>query len=209
MKTFLLQGDSITDFGRNRDDYNGGGSCGYATLTAAKLGFAYPGEIRVINRGVSGDRTVDLYARIKRDFIDVKPDYISILIGVNDVWHDFHEQPNGVCDEKYRRVYSMIIEELQAELPGVKIIILEPFCLKAGATEGNWEIFNTEVRKRAVSAKAVAEKYGLKFVPLQDKLDAACEKAEPSFWLSDGVHPAPAGHELIARELCAAFEEIK
>lgn len=209
MKTFLFQGDSITDFDRRRDNSDGSGSRGYATLVAASLGLDYPGELHFVNRAVSGDRSVDLLARIKRDFINVKPDYISILIGVNDVWHDFNDNPNGVSDEKYRLIYSMVIEELKQNLPDVKIIILEPFVLKARATSDNWTQFRSEVEKRAVSAKIIAEKYNLKFVPLQKKFDDAAALAEPSYWLEDGVHPAPAGHELIARELIRAYEEIK
>ncbi len=169
----------------------------------------HPGEMLFVNRAVSGDRSVSLYERIKADILNVKPDYISILIGVNDVWHELSDNPNGVSDEKYFRVYSMLIEEIKEELPDVKIFILEPFVLKASATEGSWDYFRSEVEKRAASAKRIAEKYGLIFIPLQEKFDKAATLAEPSFWLADGVHPAPAGHELIKRELLKALEENK
>lgn len=206
MKTFLLQGDSITDAGRNResDAYRGSG---YPTLIAAELMYDYPGQFKVINRGISGNRVVDLYARIKKDFLNLKPDYLSILIGVNDVWHDYGAEPNGVPDERFRKVYDLLIEELKAELPELKIYILEPFVLRASATEEHWEEFDRETRLRAKSAKWVAEKHGLPFVSLQDKFDAACEKCEPSYWLGDGVHPTAAGHELIARALMEAVKK--
>ncbi|MBR6939889.1 MAG: lysophospholipase [Clostridia bacterium] len=209
MKTFLFQGDSITDAGRFRDNYDGSGSRGYPTLVAASYGMDHPGEMLFVNRAVSGDRSVSLYERIKADILNVKPDYISILIGVNDVWHELSDNPNGVSDEKYFRVYSMLIEEIKEALPDVKIFILEPFVLKASATEGSWDYFRSEVEKRAASAKRIAEKYGLIFIPLQEKFDKAATLAEPSFWLADGVHPAPAGHELIKRELIKALEENK
>ena len=82
------------------------------------------------NRGVSGNHVVDLYARIKTDIINLKPDYMSILIGVNDVWHTFDGQENGVEAEKYFRIYSALIEEIKEALPEIKIMILEPFTLK-------------------------------------------------------------------------------
>ncbi|MBQ6421407.1 MAG: SGNH/GDSL hydrolase family protein [Clostridia bacterium] len=205
MKTFVFQGDSITDAGRSRSDDNNRG-CGYPTLCAAKLGAKYPDKYRFLNRGVSGDRIVDVYARIRRDQINLAPDYLSILIGINDVWHEFGGR-NGVDAKKYFKVYCDIIEETLTMCPDVKIFILEPFVLKASATEGNWDIFRKETEMRAAAAKQVAEKYGLVFVPLQEMFDKACEKAPASYWLLDGVHPSAMGHELIADKLCAAFEE--
>ena len=207
MKTFVFQGDSITDAGRSRDndDYRGNG---YPTLVAGRLGFAHPGEIRFLNRGVSGDRIVDINSRIRRDLINLEPDYLSILIGINDVWHELGGR-NGVSNEKFYRTYCEILEEVTRMCPGVRIFILEPFVLKASATEGAWDIFRRETALRAASAKKAAEAFGCVFVPLQEKFDAACEKAEPSYWLLDGVHPSAMGHELIARELTEAFERAE
>ncbi len=206
MKTFLLQGDSITDAGRNRENDAARGN-GYPTLIAAELMYEHPGEVCVINRGISGNRVVDLYARMKKDIVQLKPDYLSILIGVNDVWHDYADIPNGVSDEKYRKVYDLMIEEILQELPEVKIYILEPFVLPGTATQARWEEFSSEVKKRAVSARAVAEKYHLPFIPLQEKFDALCNLAAPDWWLRDGVHPSAAGHEMIARELLKAVKK--
>ena len=206
MKTFLLQGDSITDAGRNYENDAQRGY-GYATLVAAEVMCDHPGEFNVINRGISGNRIVDLYARIKKDFLNLKPDYLSILIGVNDVWHEYGASPNGVADDKFRKVYDMLIEEIKAELPDIKIYILEPFVLRGTATDANWEGFGSEVPLRAKSAKWIAEKHGLPFITLQDKFDAACEAAPADYWLGDGVHPTAAGHQLIARALMEAVKK--
>lgn len=205
MKTFVFQGDSITDAGRNRenDDYRGNG---YPTIAAGRLGLKYPGQFRFLNRGVSGDRVVDVNARIKRDIINLAPDYLSILIGINDVWHELGGR-NGVNNPKYYKTYCDIIEEVLAMCPGVKIFILEPFVLKGPATEGCWGVFRSETRLRAESARAVAEKYGLTFVPLQKTFDALCEKAPSVYWLHDGVHPTAMGHAVIAEALEKAFED--
>lgn len=213
MKTILFQGDSITDCGRNRQEHIYVGH-GYPILIKSQLGFDYPEEYNFQNRGISGNRIVDVYSRIKADIINLKPDYMSLLIGVNDVWHEF-DFGNGVSVEKYEKIYCMLIEEIKAELPDIKIIILEPFCLKGTATENNelfpnkWETFNAEVRERAKVAKRIAEKYDLYFVALQDKFDQLSTTAGCSYWLGDGVHPTAMGHELIKREWLKAFEAIK
>lgn len=205
METVVFLGDSITDAGRNRENDNERG-IGYPTLVSAEMGLKYPKEYVFINEGVSGDRIVELYARIKRDIIHRRPDYLTILIGINDVWHEINER-NGVDNEKFFMVYSLLIEEIKRVLPDIKIIILEPFVLKASATEKAWSVFKRETLMRAESAKRVAEKYGLDFVPLQDKFDEAEKKAEASYWLLDGVHPSSAGHEIIAKEVTAALEK--
>lgn len=205
MKTILFQGDSITDAGRSRDNDNDRGT-GYPTLVSAELGLKYPGEYNFINKGISGNRIVDLYSRIKCDFINLKPDYLTILIGINDVWHEIGNR-NGVDNDKFFRVYCNLIEEIRAMLPDIEIFILEPFVLKASATEKSWGVFRKETLMRAESARAVAEKFGLTFVPLQEKFDEAEKKACASYWLGDGVHPTAAGHEIIANEVVKALEK--
>ncbi len=208
MKTFLFQGDSITDAGRKRDEI-GKESHGYPTFVEGKLGCQYPGEIEFYNMGVSGNRVVDMYARIKRDFLNIKPDYATVLIGVNDVWHELNDDPNGIADPKYFRIYCDFIAEILEELPNCKIMILEPFILRASGTEVCYEYFRAEVEKRAASAKRVAEKFDLPFIPLQAKFDELTKLAPPSFWLMDGVHPTPAGHEVIANAVVEKFNEIR
>lgn len=205
MKTIVFQGDSITDAGRSRDNDNERG-IGYPTLVSAQLGLKYPGEFVFINEGISGNRIVDLYARIKRDIINRKPDYLTILIGINDVWHEINDR-NGVDNAKFFRVYCDLIEEIKTMLPDIEIFILEPFVLRASATTKKWGVFRRETEMRAESARAVAEKFGLTFIPLQDKFDEAEKKAEASYWLGDGVHPTAVGHEIIANEVVKALEK--
>lgn len=207
MQTVLFQGDSITDADRSRD-WDARRGIGYPHLISAQLGYDAPGQYRLVNRGVSGDRVVDLYARIKRDCINLKPDFMSILIGVNDVWHEIGDQ-NGVDTDKYERVYGMYIEEIREQVPDVKIMILEPFLTHGAATDPHWDYFSTEVAERAAAAKRVAQKYSLTFVPLQARFDAACEKQPPEYWTDDGVHPTAFGHELISRAWLEAFETIR
>lgn len=203
----LFQGDSITDCGRERGSMTNLG-CGYAAFTKGRLVLKYPKAHEYINRGIGGDRVVDLYAKIKCNLINLAPDFLSILIGVNDVWHELGGRCNGVADEKYFKVYCDIIEEVKAALPNVKILIMEPFCLKGTATEPEWDTFRSEVEKRAASARKVAEKYGLGFLPLQKGLDELAQTMPACDILFDGVHPTYAGHTYISRQWIKTFEEM-
>jgi len=212
-KIILFQGDSITDAGRIRDNDVSVGT-GYANLVKAYLSATQPYKYKFHNRGISGNRVVDLYARIKLDMINLKPDYMSILVGVNDVWHEYTRQ-NGVSAEKFEMVYGLMIEELQQALPDLKLMILEPFVLPGSATENTeehphrWEFFRSEVELRAQAAKRVAEKYHLPFIPLQEMFDKAnADAPEQGYWLRDGVHPSHAGHELIKEKWLEAFKNI-
>lgn len=206
MKLILFQGDSITDTGRDFN-YDPNTGYGYVTMTAGKIAVDYPGQFRFLNRGISGNRIVDVYARIKKDIINLKPDYLSILIGVNDVWHEISEH-NGVSAEKFRMVYDLLIRELKEALPELKILILEPFVLEGPATKHAIDTFTTEVAKRAAVCKELAEEHGLIFIPLQKKLEALAQATSNTYVLIDGVHPNIAGHELISRELYAAYSKI-
>ena len=207
MKKILFQGDSITDCGRNRESETSYGQ-GYPFMVSGHLGYNFPGEYKFVNKGIGGNRIVDLYARIKCDIINLKPDYMSILIGVNDVWHEVGCQ-NGVDAPKFEKIYNMLIEEVKEALPDIKIMILEPFVTKGTATEATWDFFSAEVKKRAEAAKRVAEKNNLVFVPLQYKFDEMLAKVPEPYWTAEGVHPTMNGHELIKTEWLKAFELIK
>ena len=207
MTRILFQGDSITDCGRSREnDAQKGG--GYANFVSAVLNVEHPGEYEVINRAISGNRIVDLYARIKADFINVKPDVLSIHIGINDVWHDV-EFNNGVGADKFEKIYDMLLSEVKEELPDVKIILLGAFVTKNRATEEYWNVFEPEVNKRIEITKRLAEKYGCVFVDIQSEFDKAIERHPEPYWTAEGVHPTEAGHEIIKRAWLRAFEQVK
>lgn len=203
MKTFLFQGDSITDASRD-DDNDDSLGCGYAFLLASDLLKNKKDEFRFINRGNSGDRITDVYVRIKEDIINLKPDMMSILIGVNDVSHEL-TQNCGVTPEKFEKIYSMLIEEVTEALPEIKIFILEPFIMKGIHTEARWDEFSSEVHKMAKASENIAKKFNLEFIPLQDKFDAAAADGNHRYWSVDGIHPSAAGHQLIKEELQKAI----
>ncbi len=199
----VLQGDSITDAGRDRaDDGVKGLGEGYPLFIATKLYRDYPGKIEVLNRGISGDRVCDVYSRIKRDGWALKPDILSIFVGVNDVWHKWSEAgDNSISNDKYYEIYDMLIRHTLKEMPKVKIVIVGPAILKNKRLAEYYDEFRSEVQLRAESARKIAEKYDLTFVELQKPLDEAAKTVDDEcYWLRDGVHPAQAGRQLIAEK---------
>ena len=202
----LFQGDSITDADR-RDEYICGMGRGYPGYVAARLGLEQPDVYQFVNRGISGNRIVDVYARFKQDIINLKPDVISFLIGVNDAWHEIGSQ-NGVATDKFKKIYKMMIDEIQEALPGVKIILMEPFVLEGTATKDNIDLFVKDVSEKALAVRQIAEEYKLPFIALQSDLDELTKKAPNDHWLLDGVHPTIYFHQYIADKWIEAFKQI-
>ncbi|CAM4474035.1 SGNH/GDSL hydrolase family protein [Paenibacillus tarimensis] len=200
-KTILFIGDSITDGARGRtDDPNHILGHGYVFMIAGRLGFELGGESpQVVNRGISGDRVSDLYARWNEDAISVSPDILSILVGVNDAWAWAHGDSRGATD-RFRRAYSHLLEETREVLPETRIVLCEPFILKAGTLEENWPKWESRMKQYQEEVRGLAGRYSCLFVPLQELFDEACRQAPAGYWLWDGVHPTAAGHELIARQ---------
>lgn len=198
--TVLFQGDSITDCGRSRDNaqpnqYAALGY-GYVNHVASHLLCERPGDgLKFYNRGISGNRVVDLYARWKVDAINLRPDLISILIGVNDTWHEYASR-NGVEVDRYETVYRMLLELAQQQLPAVRLVLCEPFVLRCGVVEAAWV---TEMKERQEVVRGLAKDFKADFVPFQQAFNTALAKAGPEYWTSDGVHPTAAGHSLMAR----------
>ena len=205
MKTLLLQGDSITDAGRDRDNDDRLGN-GYPNILAGLLGTRHPGQVRCLNRGVSGNKVTDLYARSAGDIFRLHPDVLTILIGVNDVWHELG-WGNGTSRKKFESVYRALLEEVRTLLPDTKILLLGAYVLKGSATARQWDVFSAETAARAEITRKLAQEFGLPFLPLQPLFDEAETKAPGSFWLADGVHPLAPGHALIAEALLPLVEE--
>ncbi len=200
-------GDSITDAGRNPTHYmpNFKYGYGYVFLLKSMLSKKYPGKYDIVNVGISGNRIVDLLARIKRDVWNENPDIISILVGVNDVWHEIHNQ-NGVEIDRYEKYYRDIIEESKKRFPNCKLIMLEPFVLKGEATEEKFDQF-LEVKNYAKVVKKLANEYEIPFVELQEEFDRLAEihGVKPLLW--DGVHPDVFGATVIADKWFETFEK--
>jgi lysophospholipase L1-like esterase len=203
--TVLFQGDSITDAGRGRTNPapNNGGALGtgYPLLVAAAVLRDAPDPAwRFLNRGISGNRVPDLQARWDADTLALEPDVLSILIGVNDYWHMRRGTYTGTAAD-YESQYAALLDATRRALPTTRFVVMEPFVLVTGAVDASW---HPDFDQRRAAARRVAERAGATWVALQDALDAAAARTGPAYWLSDGVHPTPAGHELIAERWRAA-----
>ena len=193
----LFQGDSITDMNRTRDNDVTLGSC-YPMYISSAAVIDGGKKVQCMNRAISGDRVVDLLARWKKDCLNLKPDIVSILIGVNDMWHEF-DFGNGVDAQEFEEVYDLLLNLTERKNPGTRFVIMEPFLLPGHATNTKWDQMMPEVRLRAEAARRVAEKHNAIFVPLQNMLAEACDKYGAGEVALDGVHPNALGHQLIAK----------
>jgi len=200
-KTVLFQGDSITDAGRNRsrtgaNDIAALGS-GYPLLLAAELRERHPGrELQIFNRGVSGNTVPDLQARWQADTVALEPAILSILIGVNDIWHTRARTFAGTA-ATYEAAYAALLASTRSALPTVKLVVLEPFVTRVGAVDDSWF---PEFDDYRAAARRVAKRAEATFVPLHDLLQDLGKKSSPGYWAADGVHPTLAGHQAIARQ---------
>lgn len=200
--TILFQGDSITDSFREKEKElpNSPDSMGkgYAFLAASKMLKTLPKkDLTIYNRGISGNKVHQLADRWDKDALDLKPDWISILIGVNDYWHMLHYGYKGTF-ETYENDYRNLLKRTKDALPDVKLIICQPFAIPGTtAVDESWvEPFG----KYQASAKKLALEFNAFWVPFQEVFDKAMLDAPASYWIPDGIHPSISGSQLMADE---------
>ena len=199
---FLFQGDSITDgnHGRNTDPNHIMGH-GYAFSIASRLGADFPEKkLSFYNRGISGNKVTDLADRWQKDTLDLKPDVLSILIGINDISSVVFSHPDSVTTEKYEEVYRLLLSQTKAQFPEILFVLCNPFILPVGKVKENWDAYKTELAKRQSAVLKLVKEFDAVFVDFQQVFDQACKRANADYWIWDGVHPTVAGHELMARE---------
>ena len=197
--TILFQGDSITDTGRSRAEANQPNrqtalGTGYAWMAASQLLIGGDNNLTIFNRGISGNKVFQLADRWQEDCLALKPSVLSILIGVNDIWHKLNGDYDGTM-EIYERDYLALLKRTKEVLPRIKLVVCEPFVLRCGAVDERW--FPAFDGYRA-AARCVADTAGAVFVPFQSMFDAAIEFAPPEHWAADGVHPTAFGNSLMA-----------
>jgi lysophospholipase L1-like esterase len=196
----LFQGDSITDSGRDvrvvhtANNPSGLGH-GYVLMAAGRLLAEYPSRaLKFYNRGISGHKVFQLSKRWQKDCLDLAPDVLSILIGVNDFWHTFSGGYTGSLDT-YEQDYTALIHRTREALPNIQFVICEPFMLPCGEVDQSWMQQFTQYRD---SARRVAAHADAVYVPFQSVLDQACHKTPPAFLTPDGVHPTLGACHLLA-----------
>jgi lysophospholipase L1-like esterase len=196
----LFQGDSITDGGRQRtgSDYNHIMGQDYGYIIAANVGADHPElELAFINRGVSGDRVPDLAARWQTDTLDLKPDFLSILVGIND---RLAEGDKNETVGQFHTIYEKLLSNTIAVLPHTTIVLGEPFILPVGRYKENYPAFLSALKQRQDVVLSLAAKYHLSVVMYQDAFNHALANAPASYWSWDGIHPTYAGQGLMVRE---------
>lgn len=199
--TILFQGDSITDAGRNREilgaNNQSGLGPGYAFLAAAPLLHEQAGKhLKCYNRGISGNKVFQLADRWERDCLSLKPDVLSILIGVNDFWHTLNGDYEGT-PEIYEKDFRALLKRTKKALPEVTLIIGEPYVVKEGsAITPEW--FPEFIQYQTI-AKQIARDFDAAFIPYQSIYDKAGKKVSSTYWTIDGVHPSTAGCQLMAQ----------
>ena len=204
----LFQGDSITDAGRIKEDMSFNNAralgSGYAMLAAADLLEEHASlNLKIYNKGISGNKVYQLAERWEKDCLEIKPDVLSILIGVNDFWHTLDFGYNGTV-QKYEQDYRQLLTDTKKAFPEIQLVICEPFAVLGckAVTEKWYPTFN-EYR---VSAKKLAIEFDAIFIPYQSIFDEAQKHAPGIYWTGDGVHPSMAGCSLMAEAWLKALK---
>jgi lysophospholipase L1-like esterase len=190
----LFQGDSITDAGRNREDGNSLGS-GYANIAASLFSAQYPEkQVTFFNRGIGGDRVVDLQRRWEKDCLNLKPTWVSIYIGINDTWRRYdNDDPTSTAD--FESGYRDLIRKTKEQL-NATIVLVEPFVLPVNESQKAWR---EDLDPKIQAVRELANEFKTLYVPLDGLFAAASSRTGPAYWAPDGVHPSPAGNALIAQ----------
>lgn len=189
----LFQGDSITDAGRDRADGHQLGH-GYPSYAADFIRKDHPDrEFEFINLGISGNQTKDLVARLQTDFVDIQPDIMTLMIGINDVWHHAEARdwiPNEVFEERYRTVLTAMKEKTHA-----KILLIEPYITPVA----DKAFFRVDLDPKIHIIRRLAREYADAYLPTDGLLASAYLRTDPMLISEDGVHPAKTGAEIIGR----------
>lgn len=204
----LFQGDSITDAGREKEKQlpNSAASfgTGYALMSGASLLNSEASKnLNIYNRGISGNKVYQLADRWQKDCFDLKPNLLSILIGVNDFWHKLNGKYDGTI-EKYENDYRQLLTLTTKMIPNIRLVICEPFAVKGvKAVDDKWY---PEFDLYRASAKKLANEFETIFIPYQDIFDEAQKHAPGNYWTADGVHPSMAGSSLMAEAWLKAIK---
>ena len=203
----LFQGDSITDSGRSRENQDANSTRalggGYVFLATSKLLHDHANKnLKIYNRGISGNKVYQLAERWDADCLELKPTVLSILIGVNDFWHMMSGKYDGTI-QTYRHDLKGLLERTKEKLPDVKLIIGEPFAVTdVKAVDGSWFPRFTEYQQ---AARDMAQEFNAAFIPYQSIFDQAARNAPAAYWTHDGVHPSLPGSQLMAEAVLSNF----
>ncbi|MEU5716158.1 SGNH/GDSL hydrolase family protein [Streptomyces sp. NPDC020403] len=192
--TVLFQGDSITEVGRlSEPDFPLGH--GYARLAADRVRALRPDSgITFVNRGVGGDRVSDLRARWREDALDLEPDVVSVLIGVNDTWCRYRAG-EVTSRRSYEDDYRALLTPFR-ERPDAQLVLIEPFLVPVTQEQWAWR---EDLDPRIHTVRRLAEEFDAALLAADGLLNQAARTAGSAERIAgDGVHPTPLGHRLLA-----------
>ena len=198
IKTVLFLGDSVTAAERKygTDDLGEG----YAAKIDAYLKTFYPQDcFKVINKGFDGHRAQNLLLRLQADCIDLKPDILTILIGVNDCWKAVSEgmvQETAIT-ENFTACCREILTRVKNALPNCKIILMEPFIIPAEQYKEDWRI---GLYSKIEALRALSREFKTVYIPLDGIFAEYCAQNDAAMYSIDSVHPIDGGHSLIAEQ---------
>jgi lysophospholipase L1-like esterase len=199
----LFQGDSITDAGRVRQAQTDLGS-GYAMLVASWFTASYPEKmVRFLNRGIGGNRAVDLQERWQRDCLDLRPTWVSIMIGINDTWRRY-DSGAVTSVAAYEASYRDILERTKQQL-NARLVLCEPFVLPVPKDRLHWR---EDLDPKIEVVQRLAQEFEAILVPLDRIFVEAATKLPAAQWAGDGVHPSQSGHALIAQAWLRAVQAL-
>ncbi len=194
----LFTGDSITDGTRNREcrfEDPAALGAGYVSILAGKLGYEQAGlNLGFRNTGISGDRSCDLLARWDADCIDIQPDWLSILVGVNNTWRRY-DANDPTPDETFESECRQLLERVKGGT-AAKLVLCSPFLLHVNE---NIARMREDLDPKIGILRQLAGEHGAAWVDFDAAFSAACDRKPPAYWAFDGVHPTIAGHALMAR----------
>jgi lysophospholipase L1-like esterase len=186
-------GDSITDCGR-RDAAAPFGN-GYVSIARALLLARYPERgLQFANKGIGGNTVRDLAARWEQDVINERPDWLSVMIGINDVWRAFDGRPeNAVPLDEYEATLRKLLDRAVAAT-GARLILMEPYMIEPSPAQP----MRREMDRYGAVVQAIAADYNAILVRTQAAFDTALQHTTPDDWAQDRIHPNLPGHAIIA-----------
>ena len=199
---FLFQGDSITDGKRGRtEDLNHIMGHGYVFAAASRIGADFPqAGFKFYNRGISGNKLSDLEKRWQADTMDIKPDVLSVLIGINDVAAVVEGKAETMDVTQFENVLRKLLQQVKTANPNVLLVMGIPFVYPVGKRKENWSLWQSETTLRSEIVQKLAAEFNAVLVDYPAMFEKAIKKANPEYWVWDGIHPTIFGHELMARE---------
>ncbi len=205
----VFQGDSITDAGRDKANMNfndlGAFGQGYVGLVASQLLYDNPAKkLKIYNKGISGNKVPQLAERWDKDCLDLKPDVLSLMVGVNDFWHTLTYNYKGTI-QSYKADYIKLLQRTKDKFPDVQLVIAEPYGVKGiKHVDEKWYPYFNDYRQ---AARDVADQFGAVFIPLQQIFDKAQASMPGKYWTGDGVHPSFGGIQIMATVWLEAFNK--